>query len=359
MIIFSPLTSIIYLILIPFILSYHFTHLKSSLRSSNTRLFSTTIKTESNERLSDENNSNKPQQISSPTPLVNIKNRINEIIPITSIEAIRFRIIKVTTEETAQYCKQLITNNIKTFEELASTISLADESIKSNGGDSGMVYIENITDTTTSIYPKHLINTICTMTKGEIKILNITTHSSQSVQQDIDWYIIQLLDIQTKLNINIKKRIYNTHQEFLLASSRSRLYKTLPPSTSTTILNTSPLTSSPPLPLFSHPSYYIETMGCQMNTADSERIEGNLQQLGYIQSNNIHTSSLIILNTCSIRDKSEQKVYSHLGPHALRKRKGEDVTIVIAGCVAQQVRGQNYESVNYMYIYIYIYMYYV
>ena len=341
MIIFSCLTALIYLILTPFIISYH---LKSSLRSSNSRLHSTTIKAESNERLSNENNSNQPQQLSSPTPLTNIKNRINEIIPITSIQAIRFRIIKVTTEETAQYCKQLITNNIQTFEELASTISLADESIKSNGGDSGMVYIDNITDTTSTIYPIHLINTICTMTKGEIKVLNITTHSSQSSQQVIDWYIIQLLDIQTKLNINIKKRIYNTHQEFLLASSRSRSYKTLPSSTSTTILNTSPLTSSPSplpspsLPLFSPPSYYIETMGCQMNTADSERIEGNLQQLGYIQSNNIHTSNLIILNTCSIRDKAEQKVYSHLGPHALRKRKGEDVTIIIAGCVAQQVR---------------------
>ena len=343
--ILSSLTSIIYLILTPFIISYHFPHLKSSLSSSNSRLYSTTIKTQSNELLSDENNSNQPQQLSSPTPLTNVKTRINEIIPITSIEAIRFRLIKITTEETAQYCKQLITNNIQSFEELASTISLADESIKSDGGDSGMVYIENITDTTTSIYPIHLINTICTMTKGEIKVLNITTHSSQSVQQDIDWYIIQLLDMQTKLNINIKKRIYNTHQEFLLASSRSRSFKTLPSSTSENILKTSSLTSSPlpsptptPLPLLSPPSYYIETMGCQMNTADSERIEGNLQQLGYIQSNNIHTSNLIVLNTCSIRDKSEQKVYSHLGPHALRKRKGEDVTIVIAGCVAQQVR---------------------
>ncbi len=44
----------------------------------------------------------------------------------------------------------------------------------------------------------------------------------------------------------------------------------------------------------------------------------------------------MILNTCSIRDKAEQKVYGHVGKYALRKRKGEDVAIVVAGCVAQQ-----------------------
>jgi len=45
---------------------------------------------------------------------------------------------------------------------------------------------------------------------------------------------------------------------------------------------------------------------------------------------------VIILNTCSIRDHAEQKVYSYIGPHAKRKREGEDVTIIVAGCVAQQ-----------------------
>ena len=45
---------------------------------------------------------------------------------------------------------------------------------------------------------------------------------------------------------------------------------------------------------------------------------------------------LILLNTCSIRDHAEQKVYSYIGPHAKRKREGEDVAIIVAGCVAQQ-----------------------
>lgn len=108
-------------------------------------------------------------------------------------------------------------------------------------------------------------------------------------------------------------------------------------------------------------TYKIETMGCQMNSADSERIEGQLMSLGIrplledeTEDVEVTTSNdglmqetkmvkkekrkpdVIVLNTCSIRDHAEQKVYSYLGPHAKRKRAGEDVAIVVAGCVAQQ-----------------------
>ena len=89
-------------------------------------------------------------------------------------------------------------------------------------------------------------------------------------------------------------------------------------------------------------TYKIETMGCQMNMADSERIEGQLQSLGIRpiqpeeEKSGDKNPDLVVLNTCSIRDHAEQKVYSYIGPHAKRKREGEDVTIVVAGCVAQQ-----------------------
>jgi len=89
-------------------------------------------------------------------------------------------------------------------------------------------------------------------------------------------------------------------------------------------------------------TYKIETMGCQMNVADSERMEGQLQSLGVRplkqqeENEQKKKPDLIVLNTCSIRDHAEQKVYSYLGPYAKRKREGEDVTIVVAGCVAQQ-----------------------
>ncbi len=85
--------------------------------------------------------------------------------------------------------------------------------------------------------------------------------------------------------------------------------------------------------------YKLETMGCQMNMADSERIEGQLQSMGIRPARDgdeEKLANIVILNTCSIRDHAEQKVYSYIGPHAKRKREGEDVTIIVAGCVAQQ-----------------------
>jgi len=85
-------------------------------------------------------------------------------------------------------------------------------------------------------------------------------------------------------------------------------------------------------------TYSVETMGCQMNQADSERMEGQLLSLGLKQSveGDAQEPRVVVLNTCSIRGKSEQKVYARLDPHLKRKRRGEDVTIVVSGCVAQQ-----------------------
>jgi MiaB/RimO family radical SAM methylthiotransferase len=87
-------------------------------------------------------------------------------------------------------------------------------------------------------------------------------------------------------------------------------------------------------------TYKLESMGCQMNTADSERMEGQLLNLGIRphrgDASEAREPDIVVLNTCSIRDHAEQKVYSYLGPHAKRKREGENVTIVVAGCVAQQ-----------------------
>mmetsp|Transcript_15808 Transcript_15808/g.32770 ORF Transcript_15808/g.32770 Transcript_15808/m.32770 type:complete len:632 (+) Transcript_15808:217-2112(+) len=90
-------------------------------------------------------------------------------------------------------------------------------------------------------------------------------------------------------------------------------------------------------------TYKLETMGCQMNLADSERIEGQLQSMGIRPLNDAGEDKdkgvkpdVVILNTCSIREHAESKVYSYLGPYAKRKRDGEDIAIVVAGCVAQQ-----------------------
>ncbi|MBW4575786.1 MAG: tRNA (N6-isopentenyl adenosine(37)-C2)-methylthiotransferase MiaB [Aphanothece sp. CMT-3BRIN-NPC111] len=82
--------------------------------------------------------------------------------------------------------------------------------------------------------------------------------------------------------------------------------------------------------------YHITTFGCQMNKADSERMAGILENMGFEWSEDPNDANLILYNTCTIRDNAEQKVYSYLGRQAKRKHDQPDLTLVVAGCVAQQ-----------------------
>ncbi len=73
-----------------------------------------------------------------------------------------------------------------------------------------------------------------------------------------------------------------------------------------------------------------------MNKADSERMAGILQEMGYEEADNELNADLVLYNTCTIRDNAEQKVYSYLGRQALRKKTTPNLKLVVAGCVAQQ-----------------------
>lgn len=73
-----------------------------------------------------------------------------------------------------------------------------------------------------------------------------------------------------------------------------------------------------------------------MNKADSERMAGILENMGYLWSEDPNDADLILYNTCTIRDNAEQKVYSYLGRQAKRKQQKPDLTLIVAGCVAQQ-----------------------
>jgi len=73
-----------------------------------------------------------------------------------------------------------------------------------------------------------------------------------------------------------------------------------------------------------------------MNKADSERMAGILEDMGFEWSENPDGADLILYNTCTIRDNAEQKVYSYLGRQAKRKHEQPDLTLIVAGCVAQQ-----------------------
>jgi len=83
-------------------------------------------------------------------------------------------------------------------------------------------------------------------------------------------------------------------------------------------------------------SYWITTFGCQMNKADSERMAGILENIGYTKAIDELHADLVLYNTCTIRDNAEQKVYSYLGRQAKRKHKIPELKLIIAGCLAQQ-----------------------
>ncbi len=91
--------------------------------------------------------------------------------------------------------------------------------------------------------------------------------------------------------------------------------------------------------------YYIETWGCQMNQLDSQRMAGQLMRQGILPTDDPEEADLILLNSCSVRDKAEQKVYSRLGQYRLLKELRPEVMIGLCGCVAQQVGRRALERV--------------
>jgi len=84
------------------------------------------------------------------------------------------------------------------------------------------------------------------------------------------------------------------------------------------------------------PSYAITTFGCQMNVHDSDRMEEVLRAHGWARVPTSAEADVIVLNTCSVREKAEQKLRSEVGRLVPLKRNKPDLVIVVAGCVAQQ-----------------------
>jgi tRNA-2-methylthio-N6-dimethylallyladenosine synthase len=81
-------------------------------------------------------------------------------------------------------------------------------------------------------------------------------------------------------------------------------------------------------------TFYLETFGCQMNEHDSEKVAGVLLARGYQQVESAEAASVILYNTCSIREKAAQKVFSRLGEYRFTQQEGQ--VIGVLGCVAQQ-----------------------
>lgn len=80
---------------------------------------------------------------------------------------------------------------------------------------------------------------------------------------------------------------------------------------------------------------YIETFGCQMNVSDSERVKTNLLEHGYQIVDSEAASDVVLINTCSVREKAEQKIYHRIGRIRRARRGGQQPLIGVMGCVAQ------------------------
>ena len=86
--------------------------------------------------------------------------------------------------------------------------------------------------------------------------------------------------------------------------------------------------------------YFIETYGCQMNVHDSERMAGLLEQAGYEPTPDSADADVVVINTCSVRERAEEKLYTRLGEiRAVSAETGRTPVVAVAGCVAQQEAG--------------------
>jgi tRNA-2-methylthio-N6-dimethylallyladenosine synthase len=88
------------------------------------------------------------------------------------------------------------------------------------------------------------------------------------------------------------------------------------------------------------PQYHVTTFGCQMNEHDSERMKGMLESLGYRESPEAEAADLILFNTCSIREKADERFVAHLHQAKGIKRQRPEVVIGVGGCWAQSVKDQ-------------------
>ena len=90
-------------------------------------------------------------------------------------------------------------------------------------------------------------------------------------------------------------------------------------------------------------SYHLTTFGCQMNEHDSERMKGMLESLGYSEADDREGADLILFNTCSIREKADNRLVGHLGEAKRLKAEDPERVIGIGGCWSQSLKDEVFE----------------
>lgn len=93
---------------------------------------------------------------------------------------------------------------------------------------------------------------------------------------------------------------------------------------------------------------YIKTWGCQMNEDDSSKMENMLNRYGYFLTNLSEDADILLLNTCSIREKPQEKVFHQLGRWKALKDKNPQIIIAVGGCVASQEKTKIFQRANYV-----------
>lgn len=83
-------------------------------------------------------------------------------------------------------------------------------------------------------------------------------------------------------------------------------------------------------------SFRIFTFGCQMNENDSEKISGMLKALGYVEEMDVNKAGLVILNTCSVRENADERVFGNIGAYKTVKKNNPDLILAVCGCMMQQ-----------------------
>jgi tRNA-2-methylthio-N6-dimethylallyladenosine synthase len=88
------------------------------------------------------------------------------------------------------------------------------------------------------------------------------------------------------------------------------------------------------------PRLYLETYGCQMNVADSDLLTGLLTGAGYRRTATPADADLIVINTCAVREKAEERVFARATELGAHKRRGRDVVLAVVGCMAEHLKGR-------------------
>mmetsp|Transcript_71060 Transcript_71060/g.134332 ORF Transcript_71060/g.134332 Transcript_71060/m.134332 type:complete len:862 (+) Transcript_71060:53-2638(+) len=258
------------------------------------------------------------------------------------VSAVRVRHILVQSEELAGILVSQLREGAD-FEELARACSACPSS-REKGGEIGWSGVED--EHLDEILPRDVRAAAIGMKPGDIRTL--TSKLGVHVLQVID--IFQTLSFESVPRTKKLRKLGKVPRPLIQLLQSSRLPTLAHKADSTAQLITVDGTDGSSTDtgtglILKEPGkaggaitmqYSMDSMGCQMNTADAERMEGQLQALGFKKTENSEEAQVVVLNTCSIREHAQEKVYAYLGPHSKRKQLGEDLAIVVAGCVAQQ-----------------------